>query len=173
MSWMNIYIYKKNAIIVLVLCIVLIKKVCESNMIQQPRRPMTTEFPGGLQISHNSLARPWKGHSPTLCLSHYLYHSALTQFFNKQCMTLWLLLHSCYIYTSLCSLVTPSNRTLWYDQCTRGLRTHNMVWKVWTLSQVRHPELIALYASAPNHVFGQMFGLPGSWVCCLTFCFIG
>ena len=29
---------------------------------------------------------------------------------------------------------------------------------------MRHPELIALYASAPNHVFGQMLGLPGSCV---------
>ena len=29
---------------------------------------------------------------------------------------------------------------------------------------VQHPELIALYASAPNHVFGQMLGLPGSHV---------
>ena len=28
---------------------------------------------------------------------------------------------------------------------------------------------LALYASAPNHVFGQMLGLPGSWVCCLMF----
>ena len=28
---------------------------------------------------------------------------------------------------------------------------------------------LALYASAPNHVFGQMLGLPGSWVCRLTF----
>ena len=28
---------------------------------------------------------------------------------------------------------------------------------------------LALYASASNHVFGQMLGLPGSWVCCLTF----
>ena len=28
---------------------------------------------------------------------------------------------------------------------------------------------LALYASAPNHVFGQMFGLPGSWVRRLTF----
>ena len=31
----------------------------------------------------------------------------------------------------------------------------------------------ALYASAPNHVFGQMLGLPGSWVCCLPFRSIG
>ena len=31
-----------------------------------------------------------------------------------------------------------------------------MARKVQTLSTVRHPELIALYASAPNHVFGQM-----------------
>ena len=30
--------------------------------------------------------------------------------------------------------------------------------------EVRHPELIALYASAPNHVLGQMVGLPGSHV---------
>ena len=29
---------------------------------------------------------------------------------------------------------------------------------------VWHPELIALYASAPNHVLGQMLGLPGSHV---------
>ena len=28
---------------------------------------------------------------------------------------------------------------------------------------------LALYASAPNHVFGQMLGLLGSWVCRLTF----
>ena len=28
---------------------------------------------------------------------------------------------------------------------------------------------LALYASAPNHVFRQMLGLPGSWVCRLTF----
>ena len=30
---------------------------------------------------------------------------------------------------------------------------------------------LALYASALNHVFGQMLGLPGSWVCRLTFCY--
>ena len=28
---------------------------------------------------------------------------------------------------------------------------------------------LALYASALNHVFGQMFGLAGSWVCRLMF----
>ena len=28
---------------------------------------------------------------------------------------------------------------------------------------------LALYALAPNHVFGQMLGLPDSWVCRLTF----
>ena len=28
---------------------------------------------------------------------------------------------------------------------------------------------LALYASTPNHVFGQMLGLPGSWVFRLTF----
>ena len=30
--------------------------------------------------------------------------------------------------------------------------------------EVRHPEPIALYASAPNHVLGQMAGFPGSHV---------
>ena len=30
--------------------------------------------------------------------------------------------------------------------------------------EVRHPELIALYASALNHVLGQMLGLPVSHV---------
>ena len=30
--------------------------------------------------------------------------------------------------------------------------------------EVRHPKLIALHASAPNHVLGQMLGLPGSHV---------
>ena len=30
--------------------------------------------------------------------------------------------------------------------------------------EVRHPELITLYASAPKHVLGQMLGLPGSHV---------
>ena len=80
----------------------------------------TMEFPGWLQISYHSSSHPWKGNIPTLCLSHYLYHSTLTQFFNKQCMTLRLLLHSCYIY--VCSLTTPCNRTLWYGQYTRGLR---------------------------------------------------
>ena len=29
--------------------------------------------------------------------------------------------------------------------------------------------ILALYASTPNHVFRQMLGLPGSWVCRLTF----
>ena len=38
-------------------------------------------------------------------------------------MTLRLLLHSCYIYISMCSLMTPCNRTLWYGQYTRGFRT--------------------------------------------------
>ena len=32
---------------------------------------------------------------------------------------------------------------------------HNLARQVRTLSIVRHPELIALYASAPNHVLGQ------------------
>ena len=35
------------------------------------------------------------------------------------------------------------------------IEPHNMARKVRTLSTVRHPELIALYASAPNQVLGQ------------------
>ena len=35
---------------------------------------------------------------------------------------------------------------------------HNAVSKVRTLSRVWHPELIALYASAPNHVLGSIVG---------------
>ena len=30
---------------------------------------------------------------------------------------------------------------------------------------------LAVYASALNHVFGQMLGFPGSWVCRLMFCY--
>ena len=41
--------------------------------------------------------------------------------------------------------------------------------KVQTPSGVFGVMSLALYASAPNHVFGQMLGLPGSWVCRLTF----
>ena len=47
------------------------------------------------------------------CSLHYLYHSALMQFFNKQCMTLRLLLHSWYMCVCVCSLMTPCNRTPW------------------------------------------------------------
>ena len=35
---------------------------------------------------------------------------------------------------------------------------HNMASQVQTLSTVRHPELIALYASALNHVLGLQLG---------------
>ena len=38
---------------------------------------------------------------------------------------------------------------------TPGLTFPALWCKVRTLSQVRHPELIALYESAPNHVLGQ------------------
>ena len=42
----------------------------------------------------------------------------------------------------------------------QGLLTapHNTASQVRTLSTVRHPELIALYASAPNHVLGLQLG---------------
>ena len=61
--------------------------------------------------------------------------------------------------------MTSSTRTLWYGQYARGLSVpHNTAREVRTLSTVRHPELIALYASAPNHVLGQLLGLPGAHV---------
>ena len=52
--------------------------------------------------------------------------------------------------------ITNCTRTFWYVQLARGFSVpHNTTIKVRTLSTVRHPELIALYASAPNHVLGQ------------------
>ena len=42
-------------------------------------------------------------------------------------------------------------------------------YKVRTPSGVFGVTSLALYASAPNHVLGQMLGLPGSWDCRLTF----
>ena len=52
--------------------------------------------------------------------------------------------------------ITYCTHTLWYVQLARGFSVpHNTTRKVRTLSTVRHPELIALYASAPNHVLGQ------------------
>ena len=44
-----------------------------------------------------------------------------------------------------------------------------ILYKVRVPSGVFGVTSLALYASAPNHVFGQMLGLPGSWVCRLTF----
>ena len=76
-----------------------------------------------------------------------------------------------FILFLYCLFITNCTRTFWYVQFTRGFSVpHNMARKVQTLSRVRHPKLIALYASAPNHVFGQTLGLPGSWVSRLTFC---
>ena len=73
-------------------------------------------------------------------------------------------LHYLSFFLSLiCPLTTIRTRTFGYGQFARGSRLpHNTVQEFRTLSIVRHPELIALYASAPNHVFGQMLGLPGS-----------
>ena len=70
-----------------------------------------------------------------------------------------LLLH--YLSFSLfLSLIYPfttiRTRTSGYGQFARGPRLpHNTAQEVRTLLTVRHPELIALYASAPNHVLGQ------------------
>ena len=62
-----------------------------------------------------------------------------------------------FLYLFLdCLFITNSSRTFWYVQFARGFSvSHNTARKVRTLSTVRHPELIALYASAPNHVLGQ------------------
>ena len=86
-----------------------------------------------------------------------------------------LLLH--YLSFSL-SLISPfmiiSTRTCGYGQFARGPRLpHNTAQEVRTLSTVRHPELIALYASAPNHVLGQMLGCPAPMLWYLTFRYIG
>ena len=77
-----------------------------------------------------------------------------------------LLLHHLSFYLSLiCPFTTFRTCMLGYGQYARGSHSpRNTVQEVRTLSTVLHPELIALYASAPNHVFGQMLGLPGSYV---------
>ena len=63
----------------------------------------------------------------------------------------------------ICPFMTFRTCTLGCGQYARGSRLpHNTAQEVRTLLTVQHPELIALYASAPNHVFGQMLGLPGS-----------
>ena len=49
----------------------------------------------------------------------------------------------------------------------------NTAQEVRTLSIVRHPEHIALYASALNHVFGQILGCPAPMLWYLTFHYIG
>ena len=52
--------------------------------------------------------------------------------------------------------ITKSTCIFWYVQYAGGFSVpHNMARKVRTLSTVRHPELIALYALALNHVLGQ------------------
>ena len=51
----------------------------------------------------------------------------------------------------------------------KGVILPSICYKVRIPSGVFGVASLALYASAPNHVFGQMLGLPGSWVCCLTF----
>ena len=66
-----------------------------------------------------------------------------------------LLLHF-FIFFIDCLFITNCTRTFWYVQFARGFSVpHNTARKVRTLSTVRHPELIALYASALTHVLGQ------------------
>ena len=84
-----------------------------------------------------------------------------------------LLLHYLSFFT-ICPFTTIRTRTFGYGQYARGFRLpHNTAQKVRTLSTVRHPELIALYASSRNHVFGQMLGLPAPMLWYLTFRYIG
>ena len=74
----------------------------------------------------------------------------------------------------ICPFTTIRTCTFGYGQYARGSRLpRNTVQEVRTLSTVRHPELIALYASAPNHVFGQMLGRPPPMLWYLTFRYIG
>ena len=57
--------------------------------------------------------------SPTFCLSHYLYHSALiAAIFNKQCIAFVYFLH--YLFINKCSLTTCCTRTTRYGQNTLG-----------------------------------------------------
>ena len=66
-----------------------------------------------------------------------------------------LLLHL-FIFFLVRLFTTNCTRTFWYVQCARGFSVpHNTARKVCTLSTVRHPELIDLYASATNYVLGQ------------------
>ena len=62
----------------------------------------------------------------------------------------------CFIFIFLDILVNFT-RTLWYDQFARGFKApHNTAKKSEHFySTVWYPKLIALHASAPNHVFGQ------------------
>ena len=52
-----------------------------------------------------------------------------------------------------------------------GILESIFYYKARTPSGVFGVTSLALYASAPNHVFGQMLGLPGSWVCRHSFCY--
>ena len=80
-----------------------------------------------------------------------------------------LLLHV-FIFFLDCLFITNCTRTFWYVQSARGFSVpHNTARKVRTLSIVRHPELIPLYASTPNYVLGQWLGLPAPMFWYLTF----
>ena len=50
-----------------------------------------------------------------------------------------------------------------------GVTQPSICYKVRIPSGVLGVTGLALYASALNHVFGQMLGLPGSWVCRIMF----
>ena len=119
-----------------------------------------------IPVSH-TIPQPAPGtdmlNSPTFCLSHYLYRSALiTALFNKQYIAFVYFLHYSLLYMFVNDMLHPYTMV---RQVCQGLQ-YPLIWceKSIHFHKVRHPELIALCALAPNRVFGQMLGLPGSYV---------
>ena len=93
--------------------------------------------------------------SSIFCLLHYLYTYALMYHLNNKCIALayYCIIHSFFPFFAFTTIRT---RKFGHGQYARGFRLpHNTAREVRTLSKVRHPELIALYASAPNHVLCQ------------------
>ena len=119
-------------------------------------------------LTYPHVACPWIGYvkqSYFFCLMHQLYTYGLSYCPNKLEVihSVSFLLLSPYFLLNIYSI--PHPYILVRSVC-QGLliEPHKMPRKVRTLSIVRHPELVALYASAPNHVLGQQLGQPGSLV---------
>ena len=86
------------------------------------RNSQVVSIMSSIPVSH-TIPQPAPGtdmlNSPTFCLSHYLYHSALiAALFNKQCIAF---VYFCItLFLNICSLTTCCTRTLWYGQNTPG-----------------------------------------------------